>query len=77
MSRFYHIYGPFSDRKRCRFDRPGQSADDGVESNQPYSCPNCQTNITAEVKQKRERAADYQFYFCKACEHLFQDEHLE
>jgi len=25
MPRFYHIYGPFSDRKRCRFDRPGLS----------------------------------------------------
>ncbi len=23
MPRFYHIYGPFSDRKRCRFDQPG------------------------------------------------------
>jgi hypothetical protein len=22
---FYHIYGPFSDRKRCRFDRPGMA----------------------------------------------------
>ena len=23
MPRFKDIYGPFSDRKRCRFDRPG------------------------------------------------------